>query len=200
MNQEFKKTTSLTNEDLNKIKNREKSYLKTMFKEINPYLFRVCQANGFYQETAEDIISETWAVFFDQIEIFEGRSSLKTYLCGILFNKIREFKRYQGRHIFSDDSESLFEQSFTPEGWWKKDVQDPYNYSANKQTSQWAIDCLENLSEQQKTAFIMREVDDIDSEEICNVLGVNLTHLRVLIYRAKEKLRLCLDGKAQQQT
>lgn len=174
---------------------REPEILKQLFSEVNPYLLRVCSANGFHKEHAEEVIYETWSVFFENVTKFEGRSNIRTFVCGILFNKIREYRRKQGKHSFSEDSEQVFKQTFTTDGWWNNESKDPHKLTELKQASEFVAECLDGLTEQQKSAFVLREVENESSEEICNTLGVNVTHLRVLIYRAKDKLRQCLEGK-----
>lgn len=195
-NPKTKISANLISEDVkNLLIDRNVEFLKMLFNEVNPYLLRVCGANGFHGEHADEVIHETWDVFFQNLTKFEGRSNIRTFVCGILFNKIREYRRYQGKHIFSEDSEEMFSHAFTNDGWWKSEPSDPYKFAEMKQASEFVKECMDGLTEQQKAAFIMREVDEENSEEICNVLGVNVTNLRVLIFRAKDKLKQCLDGK-----
>ena len=189
-------SAALLSDDVKALLNqRDPEFLKLLFSDVNPYLLRVCSANGFYKEHADEVIHEAWAVFFLNLTHFEGRSNIRTFICGILFNKIREYRRSQGKLLFSDDSEQSFTRTFSKDGWWNTEPADPHKLTQLKQASEFVIECMEGLTEQQKTAFVMRELDDENSEEICNVLGVTVTHLRVLIYRAKDKLRQCLDGK-----
>lgn len=194
-NQNKLSTVLLNSEIKDHLQKRDPELLKQLFAEINPYLIRVCNANSFFKEHADDVIYDAWAAFFANIENFEGRSNIRTYICGILFNKIREYRRNQGRMLFNDDSEQVFKQTFTKDGWWNTEPEDPHKFTTLKQASEFVKECMEGLTEQQKTAFVMREVDNENSEEICNILDINITHLRVLIYRAKDKLRQCLDGK-----
>lgn len=175
---------------------RDPILLGALFCEVNPYLSRVCIANGIYAENADDVIHETWETFFSKIDQFEGRSQIRTYLCGILFNKIREYRRRLGKTVYEDDSERVMNQAFTAEGWWKIAPADPSRMAENSQIADFIKECMEGLNEQQKAAFLLREVEEEDSDSICNVLGVNVTHLRVLLFRAKDKLRKCLEGKS----
>ncbi len=174
---------------------RNAQLLGQLFQEINPFLIRVCATNGIYNEHSEEVIHDTWTIFFVNIEKFEARSKLRTYICGILFNKIREYRRAKGKVFYEEDSEKVIGKAFSIEGWWTAEPNDPHKISEMKETSEFIKECLDGLSEQQKAAFVMREVEEENSEDICNVLGINVTNLRVLIFRAKDKLRQCLDGK-----
>lgn len=174
---------------------RDTAYLEQLFIQVNPYLSRICTANGIYKEKAEEVIHQTWERFFTNIDKFEGRSQVRTFICGILFNKIREYRRDLGKNFYEDDSENIFNNAFTIDGWWKTDPVSPQKVLELKQSSFAIQDCIEGLSEQQKAAFILREVEEENSEDICNYLNINVSHLRVLLFRAKDKLKKCLEGK-----
>lgn len=180
---------------LQKIKERDPVSLSSLFRETNPVLVRVLAANGIYRETAEDLVNQTWERFFTNLERFEGRSELQTFICGILFNKIREYRRATGRVVFEDDSENVMAMAFTNDGWWKNETPDATNVVYAKQLSQLIGECIDGLTEQRKAAFVLKEVDQEETTVVCNVLGVSTSHLRVLIFRAKDKLRQCLEGK-----
>ncbi|MFZ4405121.1 MAG: sigma factor-like helix-turn-helix DNA-binding protein, partial [Pseudobdellovibrionaceae bacterium] len=119
----------------------------------------------------------------------------KTHLFGILLNKIREYRRKIKKIDYKEDSEEIFSASFTNEGWWAQDPGDPEKIFKNKQLGLAIEDCLEGLSEVQKSAFMLIESEGESTEEACNILGVTCTHLRVLIFRAKNKLKTCLEGR-----
>lgn len=179
------------------LKRRDPQFLEASFKEINPYLSRVCFANGYSRNEVNELIQQTWEQFFLNLDKFEGRSELRTFVCGILLNKIHEYRRLQKRFIFEEDTERFMNEAFTADGWWKNPPSDPSHLLECKQITAFVKDCLDHLTEQQKAAFLLKEIEDENSTRICNILGVTVTHLRVLLFRAKEKLRRCLDGKIQ---
>jgi RNA polymerase sigma-70 factor (ECF subfamily) len=178
------------------LKNRDREFLEKLFHEVNPYLNRVCMANGMGHEEVKELIHQTWEQFFSHLEKFEGRSQIRTFICGILFNKIHEHRRLQKRFVLEDDSQKFMDDAFTEDGWWKVEPTDPYRLVELKQAGEFIRECLDGLTEQQVTAFVMKEIEEENSEAVCNVLGVNVSHLRVLLFRAKDKLRKCLEGKA----
>jgi RNA polymerase sigma-70 factor (ECF subfamily) len=55
--------------------------------------------------------------------------------------------------------------------------------------------CLEALADRQRVAFTLREVEGFTTEEVCNILGVSANHLGVLLFRARNGLRECLEAK-----
>ncbi len=56
-------------------------------------------------------------------------------------------------------------------------------------------ECLEGLPTKQRMAFILREVQELESKEVCKILEVTVTNLGVLLYRARNRLRECLEAK-----
>ena len=185
----------ISEEFLLQLKARDPQLLGKVFRETNPYLVKMLKANGVFGENAEDLVHQTWERFFTNLEKFEGRSELRTFLGGILLNVIREHRRAAGRIELSEDSDGALENTFTPEGLWQTMPPDPSKLLESAELGQFIAECMEGLTSAQRTAFVSKEVDGENSEDVCNVLGVSVSNLRVLIFRAKEKLRQCLEGK-----
>ena len=181
--------------DLGLLRERNPEFLGKLFLEVNPYLLKVCGANGFFREKAEDLVHQTWEVFFSGIEKFKAQSKISTYLCGILYHKMQETWRKDGKTVFEEDLEKVVESSFAIKGWWNRESHPPQKLLELKQAGIHIQECLEGLTPQQKMAFLLREVEDEVPEEICTALEVEVSHLRVILFRAKEKLRKCLEGK-----
>jgi RNA polymerase sigma-70 factor, ECF subfamily len=151
---------------------------------------------GIFAESAEEIVHECWETFFVNLEKFEGKSKIKTFIFGILINKIRENRRRTNRIDYEEDSEKVFERNFTPNGWWANEPADPYKLMANHQLGESITECLEGLTDTQRAAFMLIESEDETAENACKIIGVSLSNLRVLIFRAKDKLRSCLEGRS----
>lgn len=186
---------SETTKILSGLKSRDPAILKAFFNELNPYMLRMLASHKIFSDQAEDLVHQTWETFFKNLEKFESRSQLKTFLIGILMNKIREHRRANQRLVFEESSEDFLNHHFTPDGWWKKDPEDPYQYLESTELGEFLKECIEGLTETQRSAFVMVEVEEESSQEICNILQVSHSNLRVLLFRAKEKLRSCLQGK-----
>jgi RNA polymerase sigma-70 factor, ECF subfamily len=163
---------------------------------MNPRLIKMMASKGLYAEAAEEIVHECWETFFTNLDKFEGRSTIKTFLFGILINKLRENRRRTNRIDYEDDSEKVFERSFTQNGWWASEPEDPYKLMANQQLGLSIQNCLEGLTDQQRAAFLLIESEGESSESACDIIGVSMSNLRVLIFRAKDKLRACLEGQS----
>ena len=177
-----------------KLDQRDPELVHLMITEINPVLLKILYTHKIDRQSCQDIIHQTWQRFFENYKAFEGRSQLSTFIVGLMINKIREHRRAQKKLVFEDDSEAIFKQSFA-DGWWVNEPTSPDAFLEQKNIVSQIADCLEGLTEQQRTAFVLREVDDEESDEICNTLGVSVSNLRVLLFRAKDKLKKCLEGQ-----
>ena len=153
-----------------------------------PQILRASRAAGLDPATAEDVAQSTFLTFFQKAETFEGRSQVRTWLFGILYLKIKEARRAGSREIPTDEIEVIIDRRFSERGNWAnppRDIED----------SRDAIDgCLEKVPTQQRMAFVLREVEGLASEEICKILGVTRTNLGVLFFRARNRLRECLES------
>ncbi len=177
---------------------RDPLFLSSLFKEINPYLMRFCMANGIVDEKADEVIHETWEKFFSRIDQFAGRSQIRTFVCGILVNKIREHRRANKRFIELDEKFDSLTSPFTPDGWWAQPPEDPQHLLELKQSGSLIDRCLAQLPDQLRSAFLLRELEEESTQNICNILEVSVSHLGVLVFRAKSQLRKCLENRSNE--
>lgn len=176
------------------LKLRNPELLTVLFNDLNPYLLRVLSAKGIYGNHADDIICETWVTFLEKIDAFEGRSSVKTYLTGILFLKMKEQFRVQKKWQPEEDLSQFLDDQFTESGMWKIRPEDPSDIFHKKEISDLINKCMEGLSDSQREAFTLKEIENESTDEICKILNINISNLGVLVFRAKDKLKKCLKG------
>lgn len=180
---------------LQHLKERDPVFLESLFKETNPYLFKILGANKIFSEQAQDIVQASWETFFKNLDQFRGQSQIKVFIAGILLNKVREHRRALKKVVYEEDSEKVYSQSFSTDGWWMTGPSDPQKLIESKESIRFIDECLEGLSELQREAFLLKVVEHEKTEEICNILKINVSHIGVLLFRAKDKLRQCLEGK-----
>jgi len=165
------------------------------------YLLRVAVLQLRDSEVAEDVVQDTLLAALQGAGAFSGRSSLKTWLTGILKHKIIDAIRRKSREpaltslneeAQIDDLDALFDES----GHWDNppaDWGDPESALSRQQFLEVMQMCLEKLPPNTARVFMMREVMDLDSEEICKELSITSTNLWVILYRARVALRQCLE-------
>ena len=160
-----------------------------------PQIFRAARGAGLDPHQAEDVVQETFATFIQTASRFEGRSHVRTWLFGILYKKIAEARRGVHRDQRMDDIDEVLERRFSARGSWMRPPQPLDAQIHDSEIREGIQACLEEAPTQQRTAFVLREVEGLATPEICNILAVTRTNLGVLLYRVRNRLRECLEAK-----
>lgn len=149
--------------------------------------------------SAEDVVQETFLAALRAQKTFSGSASVRTWLIGILKHKIVDLIRKENREMPSDEIETLDtteEHFFDRKGRWRvKPVEwqeHPGKILEQKEFMAVLLLCLEHLPERLHRLFVLRELEDMETEEICKDLSVTPTNLWVMLYRARMRLRGCL--------
>ena len=179
--------------------------------ELGPSMLRIARMYVSSRAVAEEVVQEAWLGVLSGIGRFEGRSSLKTWIFRILTNRAKTRGEREGRSLpFSsleagdagDDEPAVdadrFHGSGRYEGHWtsapSRWSELPENRLVGKETIGVAHDAIAALPEMQRTVITMRDVDGFDSEEVRNVLGLSESNQRVLLHRARAKVRRALEA------
>ncbi|WP_084781415.1 sigma-70 family RNA polymerase sigma factor [Salinivibrio sp. SS2] len=154
---------------------------------------------------AEDAVQDALLAAYRSIEKFSRQSAFKTWVFAILKNKIIDILRKGQREIsvsqpVSDESDAFDEVLFTQRGYWHTDER-PERWSTPTESVKdqqfWLVfeTCLHGLPEHLARVFMMREFVELESDEICQNLAITTSNLHVLLYRARLRLRECLENK-----
>jgi len=152
-------------------------------------------------DAAQNLVQETFLAALKNQASFTGQSSQKTWMIGILKNKINDhlrakYKEVPASQLINDDAaiEGFFDHQ---SGHLAKEPQEwqlnPSILIENKEFWNTYDDCLSKLPEKTGQAFNLREIEQMSSSEICKVLGITPTNLWVLLHRARLHLRQCLE-------
>lgn len=180
--------------NLEKLKRRDPEALTAAIEEHAGFLYRASLGMGFNDTEAEDLVQDVFRVFLESLDRFEGRSHLRTWLFGILHRKAMERRREQYREEQHDSIDSVFESRFDRKGRWLRPPQDLDQLFASQEIGHSITHCLEGLPASQREVFILREMEELETQEICKILEVSLTNMSVLLHRAKIRLRECLEA------
>lgn len=152
---------------------------------------------------AEDAVQEALAAALSNRKSFDNRSRLKTWVFGILKNKIVDIIRERVRSpSFAPEEipEHAYDDLFDENGHWQEDARpgdwgDPEKIASNRQF--WVVFeiCLNRLPENAARIFMMREMLGLETAEICKELGISSTNCWVVLHRARMGLRLCLEER-----
>jgi RNA polymerase sigma-70 factor (ECF subfamily) len=168
------------------------------------YLLRVAQLQLRDTALSEDVVQDTLVAALQGESGFSGRSSLKTWLTGILKHKIVDAIRQRARSpVFASLEEECriedFDALFDETGHWENPPADWGNDPESQLSQQQFLDvmqlCLENLPPNTARVFIMREVMELEADEICRELKITSNNLWVILYRARMALRECLERR-----
>jgi RNA polymerase sigma-70 factor (ECF subfamily) len=165
------------------------------------YLLRVATRQLRDNDLAEDVVQDTLLAALQGATGFCGRSSLKTWLIGILKHRIVDTIRRKAREpSFATLEEECqledFDALFDDAGHWENppaEWGDPEVQLSRQQFFNIVQSCLEKLPPNTARVFMMREVMELTSDEICKELTITSTNLFVILYRARVALRQCLE-------
>jgi RNA polymerase sigma-70 factor (ECF subfamily) len=180
---------------VDQLKSRNPELLTRLIEDHNDALLGVSWGMGWQGVEAEDLVQDTWVTFLKSLDTFEGRSSIKTYLIGILYHKALEKRRAMHREQVADPIDDVFEQRFGMWGVWRTLPRGPEDEASARESMELITTCLQSLTQDQRMAFYLKEVERSDTESICNILGVTVPHLGVLLFRARNKVRECIQRR-----
>ncbi|GAA0845557.1 RNA polymerase sigma factor [Marinobacter szutsaonensis] len=151
--------------------------------------------------TAEEVVQDCWVTVVDAIQKFEGRSGLKTWLHRIVANRCKNKLRAGKREVATDFSEVLepeLAKRFNSARRWDVPPKLRFHESADTLMENGALsDCLDKhlsaLPETQRSALMLYEAHQHQSEDVCNILDVSASNLRVLLHRARQKIFLMVE-------
>ena len=173
-------------------------------------LIRMAMGYVADQAVAEEVVQDTWLAVIESLNRFEGRSSLRTWICGILIHKAKDRGVREKRHTtfsafesYDDDSEeavdpSRFQQTgewaghwaFPPQPW---DEQTPEKLLASQQAVNAMQRAIDALPATLKEVLILRDVEGVEAKEVCELLKITETNLYVRLHRARERVRAAVE-------
>jgi RNA polymerase sigma-70 factor (ECF subfamily) len=154
-------------------------------------------------EVAEDVVQETWIAVLNGIGRFERRSSLKTWIYSILINIAKTRGQRERRSIpFSasitpgSDEPAVDPERFLADGAWglaPTPWETPESRLLSGETRELILMTIDGMPDSQKEVITLRDLEGWSSQEVCNALEISETNQRVLLHRARSKVRGALE-------
>lgn len=184
---------------------RDREAFASLIDRYHGSLYRLARMYVATDAVAEEVVQETWMGVLNGLGTFEGRSSLKTWLFRILTNRAKTRGAREARTIpFAmnepDDADdpAVDPARFLPnEMWalpprgWEEDT--PEKLLMDCEAVAFITRAIEDLPARQRIVITLRDVEGLDAEEVRNLLDVSETNQRVLLHRARSKVRNDLE-------
>ena len=189
----------------------DESAFSTLVARYQPTMIRVATAYVRERAAAEEVVQETWVGVLRGLARFEGRSSLKTWIFGILANQAKTRAVSERRAIpfsalaGSEPSEpAVGPERFLPADhprwprWWNgyprswDDI--PEDRLMARETRAVIDRAVEELPAGQRLVISLRDIEGLTAEETCSVLELSETNQRVLLHRARSRVRRALES------
>jgi RNA polymerase sigma-70 factor, ECF subfamily len=174
--------------------------------ELSPQMLKMARVYLDSDAAAEDAAQEAWIVVLRAVGRFEGRSTLSTWVLGILINTARARGRKEARSrpfssLKSEDTPGLTPERFLPDDhdrwpghWAIAPIPWPEEALETAETKRLVRDAVARLPEPQRAVITLRDMIGCAPEETCNALGITDTNQRVLLHRARTKVRAVLEA------
>jgi RNA polymerase sigma-70 factor (ECF subfamily) len=196
------RTSDMTTPDTRSVDPDASTNFSAEVHAYRPDLLRIAKLQLRDEDAAADVVQETVLAAFQSRQTFTGKSKLKTWLIGILKFKIIDALRARGRQpvpasrlkaeLDVEDIDALFDS----EGIWRNKPstwEDPESEARQQDFMKVMELCLEKLPPNSARVFMLRELFELDADEICTLTSFSRNHLGVLLYRARMSLRGCLE-------
>jgi RNA polymerase sigma-70 factor (ECF subfamily) len=192
------------------LRRRDEAAFVALVRRHHAVMLRVAQAQVRNRAAAEEVVQETWLAVINGIDSFEGRSSLRTWMFAILTRQASARLQRDGRQIpfsaLASADAAAADPSVDPSRFFPRDhaprpffwVSDPCEWpeaallAAEVRSVIGAA--VQELPDSQRVVITLRDLEGWAPEEVCEALGISAGNQRVLLHRARSRVREVLDG------
>lgn len=194
----------------------DREAFESLLGEYTPALLRMALLHVPSRAVAEEVVQDTWIGVLKGIERFEGRSSLRTWVFQILLNiartkgerekRILPFASLQRRREVGRDEPAVDPDRFqgrrsdAPGAWAQPPAEwsDPQRRLDSDELRGVMLAAIRELPQRQREVIALRDLQGVPAEEACNALGLSETNQRVLLHRARSKVRTAIEGHLEE--
>ena len=186
--------------------NRETINPQQWVERYSDCMFRFTMFRVNDEGHADDIVQNTFLAALKAKDSFAGQSTEKTWLFGILKNKImehyRRIKKSRKYDLNLEDDRDPCESDFDGKGHWRSLPFDwgidPEKAVADKELLQILSGCMNTLSPKFRQLYVLREIEEHDSETICSDLDITPNNLWVMLHRTRNLLKKCIESHLEE--
>lgn len=178
---------------LQRLKARDRPAVEEIVDAYLPQVLHAARGMGFPPDESDDLAQSVFLVLIENLERFQNRSHIRTFIFGIFYKKVCEHLRFKQRARNEEDIDAVMESRFNRQGTFDRPPADLDRELFSREIGAIIRDCVEAIPQAQRLAFILREVQEMTTAEICKIMDVSATNLGVILYRARNHLRECVE-------
>jgi RNA polymerase sigma-70 factor, ECF subfamily len=194
-------------EFLARLRRGEEQAYRSLIRRLHFSLIGVAASIIGSRAQAEEVVQDAWLAVFAGIDRFEGRSSLVTWVFSIVLNRARTRASREGRLVglpallagTEPGGRAVDVTEFKPDGHWLEipslwDELNPERIVGGRQLWDHVTSAIERLPAGQRAVIILRDMEGRAAEEACTLLGISAENQRVLLHRARGRIRQTIDA------
>lgn len=190
-------------EDLSLLREGDPAAMHALVRRHQGPLVALAESITGSRALAEDVVQDTWIAVFGGLAGFDGRSRLSTWIVAIVINKARTVVRREGRFVsFAEDGDTgpaVSPDRFSADGHWsdapaRVDGLDPERIYAGRELWRHVSVAVDALPPGQRAVLILRDVQGLAADEACAVLAISPENQRVLLHRARARVRSAVEA------
>jgi RNA polymerase sigma-70 factor (ECF subfamily) len=192
---------------LARLRRGEEQAYRTLIKRFHGSLTGLAASIIGSRAQAEEVVQDAWLAVFAGIDRFEGRSSLVTWLFSIVLNRARTRATREGRLVglpalmegTPPGGRAVDAAEFKPDGHWIEaprlwDEMHPERIVGGRQLWEHVMEAIERLPAGQRAVIMLRDIEGCDADEACALLEISAENQRVLLHRARGRVRQTIDA------
>lgn len=200
-------------EELAALRRGDQSAFMALVRRLHPSMVRVATSYVSSREVGEEVAQDTWVAVLEELDRFEGRSSLKTWIFRILTNQAKTRGARERRSTpFSAlavqqetdhpamPPESFLDQNHRWAGHWAVPVHAwelPEEHLLSTELGGVIRDAVDALPPGQRAVVVLRDGQSMSSDEVCDLLGLSQANQRVLLHRGRQRVRAAIEEYAE---
>jgi RNA polymerase sigma-70 factor, ECF subfamily len=194
-------------EFLARLRGGEEQAYRSLIRRFHFSLIGVAAAIIGSRAQAEEVVQDAWLAVFAGVDRFEGRSSLVTWVFSIVLNRARTRASREGRLVglaallegTEPRGRAVEATAFKPDGHWREipslwDELNPERIVGGRQLWDHVTEAIERLPAGQRAVIMLRDMEGREAEETCTLLGISAENQRVLLHRARGRIRQTIDA------
>jgi RNA polymerase sigma-70 factor, ECF subfamily len=194
-------------EFLARLRRGDEQAYRTLIRRLHGTLIGLATSIIGSHAQAEEVVQDTWLAVFAGVSAFEGRSRLVTWVFSIALNRARTRATREGRLVglpalmegTPPGGRAVDVAEFKPDGHWIEaprlwDEIDPERIVGGRQLWDHVMEAIGRLPAGQRAVIILRDMEGCDAAEACALLGISAENQRVLLHRARGRIRQTIDA------